>query len=170
MAGWLFFVFFLLTALYASFHVRNSQPANQPTFRAKPFAARRFSRLASSANQATTANLYGPRGRNCFSPPRRRGPGSRRSHPSAHAVRLFQLVTMKCSGLNQIIAVNNGSMAVGMLMMMMPLGRPNLTRSAQRRAVDSGCSQPQQIARSAMSTALQSHTSGPSEPVPHRRK
>jgi hypothetical protein len=57
LVGWLFFVFCLLTAFSPGFHVQSSQPANQPTFRAKPTAAQRFSRLAGTANLTKTANL-----------------------------------------------------------------------------------------------------------------
>ena len=54
-------------------------------------------------------------------------------------------------------------------MMTLPAGL-NLTRWLVLRAGEHGASQPQQIDLRVKSTALLSHTSGPSEPVPHRLK
>ena len=54
-------------------------------------------------------------------------------------------------------------------MMMFP-GRLNLTRWLVLRAGEHGASQPQQIDLRVKSTEATSHSSGPSEPVPHRLK
>ena len=54
-------------------------------------------------------------------------------------------------------------------LMMFP-GRLNPARCVLRRPGERGGCHPQQIDLRVRSTALESHTSGPSEPVPHRLK
>ena len=66
--------------------------------------------------------------------------------------------------------MSSGYGVVGMsALMMFPAGL-NLTRCALHNRGEHGASHPQQIDLRVRSTALESHTSGPSEPVPHRLK
>ena len=58
----------------------------------------------------------------------------------------------------------------GMSALMMFPGRLNCPLSVLRRPGEHGASHPQQIDLSFKSTALESQTNGPSEPVPHRLK
>ena len=66
--------------------------------------------------------------------------------------------------------MSSGYGVVGMLGLMMFPTRLNLTRWLVLRAGEHGASHPQQIDLSFKSTALESQTNGPSEPVPHRLK
>ena len=86
------------------------------------------------------------------------------SHPSAHAVRFLQLVTIKCSGLNQVIGASLGSPAAGMLEMMTAPAGQNLAR--RRDAI--GVCQPQQAVRNASRQAGTFHRMPPPPLMPER--
>ena len=66
--------------------------------------------------------------------------------------------------------MSNGYGVVGMSALMMCTARLNCPRCVLHKRGEHGASQPQQIDLRVRSTALLSHTSGPSEPVPHRLK